>query len=304
MDNIKLIGLLETVLGNSYTLRNGEIAFKCPLCNHHKNKLQINLQKQKWHCWICNEGGKKLHYLLKQVNAPTDIIKSILDLVGEVKYDTPNNIKDEVLTLPLEFKSLYHASDNIIYRHALKYLNSRDIYLNEIIKYNIGYADSGIYKNRIIIPSYDKIGTLNYFIARDIFPNSDMKYKNPMVSRNIIPFELYISWKYPIVLCEGVFDAIAIKRNAIPLLGKFPSKKLILRMIESRIKDVFIALDKDAKLDALKLSNILMGYNKNVYLMNMNIKDPSEMGFSYFWRVASETKKANFSDLIRNRLND
>ena len=144
---------------------------------------------------------------------------------------------------------------------------------------------------------------MNYFVARDIFPDSKMKYKNPPVSRNIIPFELFVSWEHPIVLCEGVFDAIAIKKNAIPLLGKFPSKKLVMKIMESGVKDIYIALDEDAKEDALKLSEFMIGYGKNVYLMNMDTKDPSDLGFRKFWKQIKITNQTNFSDLIRSRLN-
>lgn len=47
-----------------------------------------------------------------------------------------------------------------------------------------------------------------------------MKYKNPPAPKDTVIFDLYINWNMPVILCEGVFDAIAIKRNAIPLLGK------------------------------------------------------------------------------------
>ena len=303
MDNIKLIGLLETLLGKSYTLRNGESAFKCPFCNHHKHKLQINLEKSKWHCWVCNEGGNKLHYLLKQVNASNNIISEILSMVGEVRNTKSTSIDEESVKLPQEFKPLYYKSTNIIYRHAMSYIKKRGISIDDIIKYGIGYCDDGVYKNRMIIPSYDHTGILNYFVARDIFPDSKMKYKNPPVSRNIIPFELFVSWKHPIVLCEGVFDAIAIKRNAIPLLGKFPSNKLIIKIIENGVTDIYIALDEDAKDDALKLSQFMMGYGKNVYLVDMNTKDPSDLGFRKFWKQIETTKQTTFSDVIRRRLN-
>ena len=61
---------------------------------------------------------------------------------------------------------------------------------------------------------------LNYFTARSFEKEPFRKYKNPSVSRDIVPFEMFINWSSPLVLCEGPFDAIAIKRNAIPLLGK------------------------------------------------------------------------------------
>jgi DNA primase len=305
MYNTHLLELLEQVLGNGYKLKNGEIAFHCKFCNHHKKKLQINLENQKWHCWVCNSGGQKIVQLLKKLNVSQNIIKNVLELLDEyVSYDTQKEKETQHgLSLPKCYKPLYKHSDSLVRNHALKYLKQRGITQREIIRYQIGYCDDGLYQNRVIIPSYDKEGNINYFVARDIFPDSKMKYKNPPVSRDIIPFELFVSWEHPIVLCEGVFDAIAIKKNAIPLLGKVPSKKLIMKIIESGVTDIYIALDKDAKEDALKLSEFMMGYGKNVYLIDMDTKDPSDLGFRNFWRQMDSTKQTGFSDLIRSRLN-
>ena len=57
MYNHELVTVLEKVLNKSYQMKNGEHAFYCPFCNHHKKKLQINTETQKWHCWVCNTGG-------------------------------------------------------------------------------------------------------------------------------------------------------------------------------------------------------------------------------------------------------
>ena len=305
MYNTHLLELLEQVFGNGYKLKNGEIAFHCKFCNHHKKKLQINLENQKWHCWVCNSGGQKIVQLLKKLNVSQNIVKNVLQLLDEyVSYDKQKEKETQHgLSLPKCYKPLYRHSDSLVRKHALKYLKQRGITQREIIRYQIGYCDDGLYQNRVIIPSYDKEGNINYFVARDIFPDSKMKYKNPPVSRDIIPFELFVSWEHPIVLCEGVFDAIAIKKNAIPLLGKVPSKKLIMKIIESGVTDIYIALDNDAKDDALKLSEFMMGYGKNVYLVNMDTKDPSDLGFRNFWKQIETTKQTGFSDLIRSRLN-
>ena len=305
MYNTHLLELLEQVFGNGYKLKNGEIAFHCKFCNHHKKKLQINLENQKWHCWVCNSGGQKIVQLLKKLNVSQNIVKNVLQLLDEyVSYDIQKEKETQHgLSLPKCYKPLYRHSDSLVRKHALKYLKQRGITQREIIRYQIGYCDDGLYQNRVIVPSYDKEGNINYFVARDIFPDSKMKYKNPPVSRDIIPFELFVSWEHPIVLCEGVFDAIAIKRNAIPLLGKVPSKKLIMKIMESGVTDIYIALDKDAKNDALKLSEFMMGYGKNVYLVDMDTKDPSDLGFRNFWKQIESTKQTGFSDLIRSRLN-
>ena len=123
----------------------------------------------------------------------------------------------------------------------MHYLKKRRIGPKEILRYSIGYCESGIYSNRIIIPSYDSEGTLNFFVGRDFY-SSKMKYRNSPTTKDIIGFDLFINWDEPIILCEGVFDAMAFKRNAIPLFGKTVMKTLQKKIIESRVKIIYLAL--------------------------------------------------------------
>ena len=136
-----------------------------------------------------------------------------------------------------------------------------------------------------------------------MFPNSKFKYKNPPMSKDTVCFEMFINWNEPIVLVEGVFDAIAARRNVIPLLGKFPSKTLVKRLVEKKVKKIYVALDEDAKKDAITLSKFLMDYGIQTYMLNLKEKDPSELGFSNFWKIIKNSKQSKFSDIIRERLN-
>ena len=300
-----LLNNFQRLLGN-YREYKSDVAFHCPFCHHHKKKLNINLENQKWHCWVCNAKGRKFIHLLRKISASQDIINEILKDIGE--YKSYNNDKEEKtkydVSLPKCFKPLWKEYDCITYKHAIRYLNKRNIEKRDIIRYGIGYCADGGYENRIIIPSYDKNGMINYFIARDIFPNSKLKYKNPNMSKDIIIFELLINWKKPIILCEGVFDSIAIKRNAIPLLGKFPSKTLVKKIIQNRVKEVYVALDDDAKSDAIKLSSFLMNYGIKIHRISLKEKDPSEMGFKEFWKLLNDTNEYSFSQSVRDRLYD
>jgi len=304
MYKYELVKLLEKVLMKSYQMKNGEHAFHCPFCNHHKKKLQINTETQKWHCWVCNKGGYKIGILLRKINAPKNIISEVLKILGD--YQGVSKEKEEVtkydVSLPQCYKPLWKKSDDPLYKNAIHYLRQRNIGSLDILRYSIGFCSSNGYSNRIIIPSYDTDGKLNYFMARDMFPNSKFKYKNPPMSKDTVGFELFINWKEPIVLCEGVFDAITIRHNAIPLFGKFPSKTLVMRLVEKQVKKIYVALDEDAKQDAIKLSKFLMDYGIETYLLNMRDKDPSELGFTKFWEIAQNTKQSKFSDIIKGRL--
>ena len=246
----------------------------------------------------------KIGILLRKINAPKQIISAVLKILGD--YKGVKNEKDEKteynVSLPQCYQPLWKPSTDPLYKNAISYLKRRGIGGIDILRYSMGYCSSNGYSNRIIIPSYDGDGKLNYFIARDMFPNSKFKYKNPPISKNTVGFELFINWSDPIILCEGIFDAIAIRNNAIPLFGKFPSKTLVMRLVEKKVKKVYVALDEDAKQDAIKLSKFLMDYGISTYLLEMNDKDPSELGFKRFWKIANETKQSKFSDIIKGRL--
>ena len=304
MYKYELVTLLEKVLNKSYQMKNGEYTFYCPFCNHHKKKLQVNCETQKWHCWVCNKGGYKIGILLRKINAPKNIISEVLKILGDYKgtrHEKEETTKYDV-TLPQCYVPLWKKTDDPLYKNAIHYLKQRNIDEKDILRYSIGYCPNGSYSNRIIIPSYDEDGKLNYFMARDMFPNSKFKYKNPPMSKDTVGFELFINWNEPIVLCEGIFDAIAIRNNAIPLFGKFPSKTLVMRLVEKKVKKVYVALDEDAKKDAIMLSKFLMDYGIETYLLNMKDKDPSELGFTKFWEIVKETKQSKFSDIIKGRL--
>ena len=66
-DKTKITTTLSNVLGSFSVLRGNELAFYCPFCHHHKQKLQINMRTQKWHCWVSNVGGRSLFQLLNNI---------------------------------------------------------------------------------------------------------------------------------------------------------------------------------------------------------------------------------------------
>ena len=118
------------------------------------------------------------------------------------------------------------------------------------------------------------------------------------MSKDVVPFELFINWSSPLILVEGMFDALAVKRNAIPLLGKHIQRELMKKIVTSEVKKIYIALDQDAQKDALKFCEQLLNEGKEVYLVNMQEKDPSEMGFREITKLIQETTPISGYDLM------
>ena len=142
---------------------------------------------------------------------------------------------------------------------------------------------------------------MNFFTGRSFDKNPYIKYKNPEISRDIIPFELFINWDLPLILCEGPFDAIAIKRNAIPLLGKNLQPTLLKKIVTSTVKKIYIALDVDAMKQALDFAEYFTNQDKEVYLVELEGKDPSEMGFTQFTNLIQKTIPINQFDIMRRK---
>jgi DNA primase len=302
-----VVSTLSNALGSYSNLRGNELAFYCPFCNHHKQKLQVNTETQKWHCWTCNSGGKKLTSLLKRLDVDRKTISIIREIYGDSNYNPQN--EDEgtkvYIQLPKEFISLNEEPKgfNPEYKHAIHYLNERGITQKEIIKYNIGYCKDGLYSRRVIVPSYNCDGQLNYFVSRSYYSEEKMKYKNPPISKNVICLESQVNWNEPIILCEGVFDAITIKRNAIPLLGKFPSKLLVEKIFMSGVSDIIISLDNDAINEALKAAEYFRKQGINVKMMYLKDKDAAEIGYDKFYEELKKTKEFSSDELLLNKIN-
>ena len=305
MVNELLVNLVNTVLGTGKRTARGNQSYHCPFCNHHKPKLEVNFTENKkgynpWHCWVCGKKGKTIKGLFKSLKVSSNKFVELSKLV-KTGSEVEEVIIQNIVELPKEFKPIINNSD-LTAKKAYNYLKKRNITKNDILKYNLGYCDFGRYANMIIIPSYDKDGTLNYFTGRSFEKDPFIKYRNPDCSRDIIPFELFINWDSPLVLCEGPFDAMAIKRNAIPLLGKNIQSNLLKKIVQSTVEKIYIALDTDAMKQALKHCEYLLNQGKEVYLVELEGKDPSDLGFSYFTKLIQNTLPLDEYNLMEKKL--
>lgn len=307
-ENILLVGALENVLGKSKRTAKGNRSFHCPFCQHRKPKLEIKVVdspdgSNPWQCWVCGTKGRTIRSLLKHLNLTRAEAESILQYVkrGEEQEETVK----KAIRLPEEFESLELAPHSSIYANRVrKYLYARGLTDIDFVRYGIGYCMSGKYADRVIIPSYDENNILNYFVARSLESKPYLKYINPDVNKSdIIVFENLVNWDEPIILCEGVFDAMAIRRNAVPLLGQNISPALMKKIITSSCPDIYITLDRDAVKRALKHCETFLNMGKRVFFIEPSEKDPSEEGFRKFTEQVQQAKELTFSSLINYKIN-
>jgi DNA primase len=305
-NKLSVISVLDDLLGVGSSLKGNEQAHYCPFCHHHKKKLQVNLETQRYHCWVCDSKGRTIASLVRRLNPTQSHLATIRKVYGEESYDySKEELVDVELKLPAEFKRILPIpkKPTPTYKKALSYLRNRGIDNRIIQKYNIGYCESGLYGGRIIIPSYSDEGKLNYFEARTFYDNVPLKYKKPPINRNVIMFESHINWKEPITLVEGVFDSFSLRRNVIPILGKFVPTKLKERIFLEGVKDVNIVLDSDAVNESTRWAKYFMDNGISVKNIIPNGKDIGDIGFRDSVTLLKRAPYTQWDSIVKDKLN-
>ena len=303
----KLKSLLDKVLSQNGILRKGgeEVMYFCFECLHYKRKLEIAIDGPNfgsYHCWVCNSRGRSISSLFYKLKAKEQYFDELYKIIGKGWKKSEEITKCQSYSLPDEFIPLWNKPKTLDYGIAMAYLQDRCVSMDDIIRYSIGYCEEGKYQKRVLIPSYDKDGNLNFFAAR-AYVESFYKYMLPPWPKTIIGFELFVNWNEPITIVESPFNAITIRNNAIPLFGKTTPNILLKSIIENKVKRVNVCLDMDAEMDSVILCEKLLGYEIPTYYVELTKKDPNEIGFEKMTELINDAKKVDFPFLVRKKLN-
>jgi DNA primase len=304
-----IVEILEGILGESknHYENKGQISFDCPVCSNQlkgldkgdgKGNLEVNYGYHVYKCWACSETHDThgtLYKLIKTYGTKGDLKKyRLVNPNIEIKKKEVKEIKG----LPKEFIPLSEENGSYEYKKAVEYLTKRNIGMDIIEKYIIGYCEQGDYSHRVVFPSYDIHNDINYFLGRSYEKYSKLKYKNPEIPKTEIIFnEGKVNWDSNIYIVEGVFDHIVVP-NSIPMLGKVMSDDLFSKLVKNAECKVIILLDSDAYLDALNLYKKLNStklYNR-VYIVKLpngyDISDVNQkLGKKGVMNVLSTAKK-------------
>ena len=309
----KIYEILTEFLGESkqgsYSSDVFQYQFNCPHCREEndgipdgKFNLEVNFQIQRFHCWKCGDTDNmkgKLSYLIKRYGNSA-LYKSYVDEIESIRrtslYDfnlysgiTLDNVIEEVsLCLPKTYKKI-----NLKYapQRVREYCEKRKIDQNIINKFDIGYTtwdeEDTSWRNRIIIPSYNTFGELNYFVGRDYTGKSKMKYKNCDADKKEIVFqESKIDTDADIILVEGAIDCI-YGPNTISMLGKTLTKdsELYRFLYQKANGRIIICLDNDTQIEETKKIYNLLNFGRlkdRIYFIHLNIfKDFGEIYEKY-----------------------
>jgi len=280
----QFIDFIEKTFGEGYLSRDKQnLSVVCPKCkklkNTEKKKLAIHTTFYGYHCWSCKIKGKNIGSLIKRYK-PFAFPFFHEKFGSSVKSIEQINESDEIdginLKLPLGFISFVDAIN--IKHESLKkflpYIKQRGLTYNDLVYYKLGFTDlDKDFKDKIIIPSFDEQGKLNFFTSRMIHDRMPQyKYLNCNEDvDSIIYNELYINWEEPLLVVEGPFDAIKCQsQNVLCLLGKRINKESYLfHTITTKKPKIILCLDSDAINEQEKIAKTLFENNIDVSVLEL-----------------------------------
>lgn len=248
------IDFIKRAFGAITPPRDGiNVAIRCPQCRHsNKRKLIIRIDDDRFHCWVCGIKGV-LPFLLRKYSTPdlqnefrTRFSSKYLAGLDEVEPER------EKVTLPEGFRLLAPRLGSIdpAVRHAIRYLSSRGMTQHDLWYYKFGTVVTGHLSNRVLMPSFDAEGELNFYAARSLNPYATYgKYMNSEADKKAIIFnEINVDWEKELTLVEGPFDLVKCVGNATCLLGsELPEDSLLFYRIIEHKTPIILALDEDMR---------------------------------------------------------
>lgn len=271
----RIYNILSSILGESkqggYDPGCTQYQFNCCFCADEKggvdNKynLEVSFALGKYHCWSCGNSGP-ISKLVK-ARGGSDLYREYFSIINEIREsryynldmfkDNADMFEENYLKLPKTFEKI--DIERCRDKELKAYLEKRKITQEIIDEYNIGRTtwdeEDWTWRNRIVFPSYDSAGNLNYYIGRT-YRSKDKrnKYKNCDADKNkIVLHEDKIQWDADIYLVEGTIDCIYYP-NTISLMGKVINNKMELysKLKEKANANIIICLDGDTTLDETK----------------------------------------------------
>jgi len=271
-------------------VKGEEVKLNSIFCDDYKHHMWCNPSGGKnkapygvFHCWKTDSKGSLVNLVMQVDKCSFDDALEILETSNHTIADLENKVKNifeikiEKTFIEIENTSLklpegtYKFDDlpsnNFYKKNAEDYLKGRKISTDKLF-----VCTSGRYKNRILIPYYNKNKELIYYNGRSI-GDSKLRYLGPPKELGIGKGDVLYVPEWPkdgekIYLTEGEFDAISLSQCGL-YSAAFGGKELSDAQIEI-IKSYVpvLCLDADsAGADALpKMGDFLLqkGF-KNIF---------------------------------------
>jgi len=296
IDTKERIEILTRALGACTLDRKGiNAAFRCPECGgSKKQKFIVRIDTGQYHCWVCDARGASVAKVLRKLSPETAARWEGVTGSHQRRF-IDEVVEAPKVEIPMGFKLLAESLDSRDpdVRDCLDYVSNRGLGIREMWYFRLGYVKRGRLSRRVIMPSFDAEGSINYWTARTIDDRTIGKYINPSIPRGEFIFnELNLDWRREITLVEGPFDLTKCDSNATAILGSNISRKSALFQAIARNRTpIVLALDSDMPEKQHKWAKALSEFDVQVRVLNLNgHKDVGEMSKQEFLEAKSKAR--------------
>lgn len=308
------VNFYESVFGGGRLSSNGiNFDVRCPIClpgDAAKKKLSIRTDTSANHCWVCGWKSRTIIPLLKK-HGTTEQLSRFKEMFGVVDLSsrlvTGEAEETQRVDLPKDFKLLTLASvTDPDVKAAWRYVLNRGLTEKDAWYFKLGVSSDPKWYRRVIMPSFDSTGNLNYFVARAVDKERKPKYDNPHVDhRQVIFNEINLDWTRRLTLVEGPFDMTKCPENTTALLGSdFSEQHELFNRILLNDTSVALCLDGDMwDTKTPKIVKKLQEYDVDVLVVDVRPwGDPGNMTRPEFERALAEARPLTWEENFSMRL--
>lgn len=311
---MKIQTIIEKYIGGySHVEQGNQHMYHCPSCNWKNPRLSVNYDENKFKCWKCGFSSLGLISLLYFVKASTLDIEEFkqaqnikkkfsfkdLNASGETTLPTlKNRIKQKIdnkLSKKRKVYPFWNEKENIkIFDNldtfqgiqAYNLLLEREVSDFEIEFYDIRFNPS---TNKIVFPSRDLDSRVDFYVTRSVdfsfYSNVDEIKKTDVIFNSNL-----LNMKDSLYIVEGIFDALKIGYNAVPVLGTKIHTLLKKQIIRNRTPKVTIIFDDDAHDSMISELDYFYDLGVNVYFIDLNQTPFQDLG---------DVPKSNLHDVLK-----
>jgi hypothetical protein len=308
------IAFYESVFGKGRISANGiNFDVRCPICapsDPSKKKLSIRTDTSANHCWVCGFKSRSIAPLIRKYGTQSQLaafkdLFGISDHASQLVTGEREDVRKVELPGDFQLLTLASVSDPDV-KAAWRYVLGRGLTEKDAWYFKFGLSNEPRWRRRIIMPSFDSLGNLNYFTARAIDKDKKPKYDNPDVDKNPVIFnDINIDWTKRLVLCEGPFDLVKCPENSTAILGSdLDERHEVLNKILMNGTPVALALDGDMwTTKTPKIVKKFQEYDIDVVVVDVRPwGDPGSMSKFEFEKALSEARRPTWEDNFAIRL--
>jgi hypothetical protein len=273
--------------------RRDEYSLVCPQCG--KLKLAINVQRRRWRCFTCGDGGRDGASLVARVEQPPwhegliRVMEGHRAVIGRIDrlvtglFETQDKavFKPKVMTYPAGFRSLYMPLDGTVLAaggqelaHAVRYASKRRLPAYAIEAMRLGVCTQGPMRGRMIFPAFDSGGRLIFFQGRAMWePQASelrhIKTLSPRAEEGFAgPGDCLLNLQYVadhvdterVLVVEGPIDTAHGWPDVVGSWGKKISPRQMELLVRAGIKAIDLCWDNDVLTQEQRDRGVINGY--------------------------------------------